>query len=98
MKDEHTPPPWEAFCSGHGSNIEPSIAWIGYGTAHSNKEHKANARLISAAPDMLSALRKAKAWMDPGLCLYENISEHDMNVYYETMEAINNAIQKATQP
>jgi hypothetical protein len=47
---------------------------------------------------MLSALRKAKAWMDPELCLYEGISEHDMNVYNETMEAINAAINKATQP
>jgi hypothetical protein len=54
------------------------------------------AKILEAFPDMLSALRKAKNWMDNDFD--KKMTEHDMNVYDETMEAINNAIQKATQP
>lgn len=46
--------------------------------------------------DMLSALKKARTWMDnePDEKLYE----HDKAIYDETMEVINAALKKATQP
>lgn len=54
---KHTKGEWEAREDGHGCRIEPSIAWIGYGSAHPKAEHEANARLIAAAPDLLTALK-----------------------------------------
>jgi hypothetical protein len=59
-------------------------------------ELDANARLISATPDMLSALRKAKAWIECDSD--DSLNEHDQAIYDETMKAINDAINKATQP
>jgi hypothetical protein len=56
MDAQHTEGPWAIVDKGYGVNIEPSIAWIGFGSAHSTTEHKANARLIAAAPDLLEAL------------------------------------------
>jgi hypothetical protein len=54
--------------------------------------------LIDAAPKLLEALRRAKDWIavegDYGKDKWE---EHDQNVYDETMEAINAAIDLATK-
>lgn len=44
--------PWSLKHESYGVHIEPSIAWIGFGTAHTETEHKANAALIAAAPEM----------------------------------------------
>lgn len=46
-----TPGTWSLNHESYGVHIEPSIAWIGFGTAHTETEHKANAALIAAAPD-----------------------------------------------
>lgn len=46
-----TPGPWKLYNESHGVYVEPSIAWIGYGSAHTETEHKVNAALIAAAPD-----------------------------------------------
>lgn len=51
-----TPGTWSLNHESYGVHIEPSIAWIGFGTAHTETEHKANAALISAAPEMYEAL------------------------------------------
>jgi len=57
------------------------------------------AAFIVAGPDMLYALRKAKDWMEvEGDYGKDKWEEHDQNVYDLTMEAINAAITKATQP
>lgn len=56
MNTSFTPGPWKVSDIGFGSNIEPSIAWIGYGSSYPKDEHKANARLIAAAPELLQAL------------------------------------------
>jgi hypothetical protein len=45
---------------------------------------------------MLSALRKAKNWIDGDASM--DMDDHDHAIYNETMEAINAAITKATQP
>ena len=47
-----TPGTWSLNHESYGVHIEPSIAWIGFGTAHTETEHKANAALIVAAPEM----------------------------------------------
>lgn len=52
----HTTGPWSISCVGYGASIEPSIAWVGYGSSYPKEENKANAKLISAAPDLLEAL------------------------------------------
>lgn len=48
--------------------------------------------------DMLSALKKAKDWMYCEGYNRHNMTENDQNVYDKTMEEINAAIKKATQP
>ena len=55
---KHTKGEWAVSDDGYGARIEPSIAWIGYGSAHSKAEHQANARLISGAAEMLEALKE----------------------------------------
>ena len=53
-------------------------------------ENEANARLIAAAPEMLSALRKAVVLL-AGVCVHSpELSPH------ETYEAVSDAIAKAT--
>jgi hypothetical protein len=58
MGAQHTEGPWAISQKPYGVNIEPSIAWIGFGSAHSTAEHKANAALIAAAPDLLAILKE----------------------------------------
>lgn len=58
MDAQHTEGPWVIVDEGDGAYIEPSIAWIGFGSAHPTAEHKANARLIAAAPDLLATLKE----------------------------------------
>ena len=57
MSANHTPsgPEWAAQDVGHGIRIG-DIAWVGFGSAYPKETHKANARLIAAAPDLLEAL------------------------------------------
>jgi len=58
MDAQHTEGPWTISDKGYGANIEPSIAWIGFGSAHPTAEHKANAALITAAPALLAILKE----------------------------------------
>ena len=58
MDAQHIEGPWAIVDKGYGVNIEPSIAWIGFGSAHPTAEHKANARLIAAAPNLLAILKE----------------------------------------
>ena len=59
MKEpKFTPGPWSLNHESYGVHIEPSIAWIGFGTAHTETEHKANAALIAAAPELYKELEK----------------------------------------
>ena len=59
----HTPTPWKLDDIGYGARINPDIAWVGYGSAHDNKTHRANAEFIVRACnshyDLLEALQKA---------------------------------------
>jgi len=63
-----------------------------------NKDWDKIARMLEAFPDMLSALRLAKAWMACDEDLYAKMTPHDQDVYNTTMMAVNDAINKATQP
>lgn len=49
---------WTMRDVGHGIEIEPSIAWVGFGSSYSKEEHLDHARLIAAAPKLLAALQK----------------------------------------
>lgn len=53
-----TPGTWSLNHESYGVHIEPSVAWIGFGTAHTETEHKANAALIAAAPEMYEQLKR----------------------------------------
>jgi hypothetical protein len=58
MSANHTPsgPEWAAQDVGHGIRIG-DIAWVGFGSAYPKETHRANAQLVSAAPDLLEALQ-----------------------------------------
>lgn len=92
----HTSGPWEASCIGYGSNIKPDIAWIGYGTSYPKEVHKANARLIAAAPELLHALQLVMTWngiYDQSVASAPKaIAEFNMQVG----DKIRSAISKAT--
>jgi hypothetical protein len=85
----HTPGPWALHDISYGIRIG-DIAWIGFGSAYPKEEHRANARLIAAAPSMLDALEEiarlpiAGSYPD-GPCL----ERQDMNM-------VRAAIAKAT--
>lgn len=87
MDAQHTEGPWVIGDAGYGANIEPSIAWIGFGSAHPTAEHKANARLIAAAPDLLATLKEL-AEMD--------ISRTDDNLVKYLFIAIGEKARKIT--
>jgi hypothetical protein len=61
----HTPGPWPLQDVGYGIRIG-DIAWVGFGSAHSNEEHQANARLIAASPRMFRALLAIRDAMRKG--------------------------------
>lgn len=85
MKTSFTPGPWRSSCVNFGSNIEPNIAWIGYGSSYPKEVHKANARLIAAAPSLYAALHNlvARGLIDP-----------DGDYYDEAIEALNEATEQ----
>lgn len=65
---KHTPGPWVKSQYGELKNPEGNDIYVwGLGVAHGNRtqESEANARLISAAPEMLDALKAARdLWGD----------------------------------
>ena len=54
-----------------------------------------NARLIAAAPELLSALVRAKNWIatEP---VEETLNDYDREIHLTVLNQINNAIKKAT--
>ena len=86
----HTSGPWDVVERGYGADIEPSVAWIGYGSAHSKEVHKANARLIAAAPELLEALKDIATWLSNWDCpMFQE------NEWQATEDAMKAAIAKA---
>jgi len=89
MKTEPSPGPWTAppdksfYVIGKNGGLIASCC------------SRKNAVCISAAPDMLDALRKAKNWMD--VEDWDFLDEHDRSIIRDTLDSINNAINKATQ-
>ena len=70
--DTHDGEPWIAFSQWIGNDknniiasVEMSTAQGGHGWVRSVEEAKANAQLISAAPDLLEALKDAVQVMEP---------------------------------
>ena len=67
---KHTPGPWsiartrsgEEYGSIHGSD-GMLVATLGYRVAVGSDEDMSNSRLISAAPDLLEALRESVKWL-----------------------------------
>lgn len=72
---KHTPGPWVYFSEDRFADVRPPYpakgSTAGYGPIcivrgdarlHGDGVRDANARLIAAAPDMLSALQKFEAW------------------------------------
>jgi len=57
---KHTPGPWPLRDIGHGIRID-DIAWIGFGSAHSKDEHRANAYLIAISPTMHAYIQERAA-------------------------------------
>lgn len=78
---------------GYGIQIEPSICWVGFGTAHSKEEHLDHARLILAAPELLDGLRKA-------VSAFNHISRHSLpeGDSYKLAAELKDLIDKATNP
>ena len=94
---EPTKGTWLYRTQSHGTTVESvdgvDVAWCGenWSSLHGAIPHVANARLIAAAPDLLTALEKAKEtiayWHGSiGLDLYQQSPE---------MQDINAAISKA---
>jgi hypothetical protein len=57
------------------------VAYVGYGTETerhyvTGEEAKANARLIAAAPDLLSALEEMINWLVPFASLHSRAHDH----------------------
>ena len=101
MKNQHTPGPWEAdiriaqaMVTDSNGNAIADIARHEFSVteqSYSDQCIAANARLISAAPDLLSALQEAYnaiAWDIPG----GNLSDAEQEVL---LDAIRAAISKA---
>lgn len=66
---EHTPGTWEYQFHAPGNDVQGGLAGYsvqqqhGEGVAY-NVAREANARLISAAPDLLEAAQEMKVWLD----------------------------------
>jgi hypothetical protein len=96
----HTPGPWIVYedwyiksLNGIGSH---ATVCAPIGPKISDDEHRANARLIAASPDLMNALQKFVAWHD---------MDHEAMTGVEVQQAYDQAIDtakaalfKATQP
>jgi hypothetical protein len=64
---KHTPGPWSFSGQGDFSAIESDereIAHVFYPEDMLSDEHKANTRLIAAAPELLASLTACVEWLD----------------------------------
>lgn len=101
MANAHTPGPWEsvelgqpyaAFTIAQMTGICRHVAYTATGGTPSHEE-AANARLISAAPDLLAALNRLSDVYD-GIYL-QGISNDEMKLMKEAWAAAYVAIAKA---
>lgn len=95
----HTPGPWqlsghEVIVKNHGS---VAIATTDIGMVATKEEREANARLIAAAPELLSALENAEASIELVRCLDagEAIDTEADNMLDSLQNRIRAAIAKA---
>jgi hypothetical protein len=97
-KARHTAGAWPLHDIGYGIRIG-DIAWIGFGSAYSKEEHRANARLIAASPDLLEAViyqLDLNQWIesaDADSPLFDETLRLRLNTANDYMQA---AIAKAT--
>ena len=87
----HTPGPWTLHDIGYGIRIG-DIAWIGFGSAYSKEEHRANARLIASSPDLLEACQIMSGCHGVTSWAMESLSLPERNA----VRMIRAAIAKAT--
>jgi hypothetical protein len=100
MSAKHTPagPEWTVQDVGHGIRIG-DIAWVGFGSAYPKETHRANAQLVSAAPDLLEAVTyqlDLNQWIesaDPEDPFFDETLRLRLNTASDYMRA---AIAKAT--
>jgi hypothetical protein len=64
----HTPAPWQVSPYGNITSKSGKIASVEQMPGNYESEKQANARLISAAPDLLSALESLAVWNDGEPC------------------------------
>ena len=97
---KHTPGPWGYITSStYGSAIavfakddsDPSKKICHFPVLQDGKESIANACLISAAPEMLDALKTMQAKLE----YLDAIAEDYMHVFVDEWKKINKAINKA---
>jgi hypothetical protein len=105
-KVKHTPGPWEAGVNikaeEHASNELvvrpkgefPHGAWIADCGRSNDKEQRANACLIAAAPEILSALKMAMLWLRGDKYRFSD-DESERLAWEEFMKSIYKAIEKA---
>lgn len=95
---QHTPGPWSLDASWEKNEITAGkfhIAEVGESVRFSEPEARANARLISAAPELLEALKALLA--HEGEIEYSGIgTESDSDALEEAKKAAKAAIAKAT--
>jgi hypothetical protein len=93
MNTKHTPGPWRENSQGDSeyifSEVYGAIAIIPHGGIHRD-EHKANAQLIAAAPDLLDALQTIVSVLSD----WDNAT--NQGKYANLIEYANKAINKAT--
>jgi hypothetical protein len=96
----HTPGPWNLFCKNGVISVFAKdgdvVSWLGFDDSNRSKEeHEANARLVTASPDMVAALKKAL----PSVCSLTCKSIHqegEKRTHSEDCQAVRDAIYKAT--
>lgn len=103
IKPKHRPT-WSFSESKYGTNfrvysdITPHICTIHYGTASgfpSEAESKANAQLITAAPELLDALRRATPWLGKMIADGGHLKSVLPNDCLIVLQLANSAIAKA---
>jgi hypothetical protein len=95
--DKHTPGPWGcAYTSNHAHDYRlthPNGSVLPLNVeANDHSEQRANARLIAASPDMITALREAEAVLAEA---HENCGGGEDTIFAEPLERVRAAIIKA---
>jgi hypothetical protein len=94
MTLKHTLGPWETFgpmrFTVYGGDPKVRIAVVDYCTGADSAEHDANARLISAAPDLLAALQYVTDMLS------SSVAPDDYEPFRRCMSQARAAISKAT--